>query len=1595
MALNHVQNEIYQNKSLPWNESNLGEYIYALFSFYFGEQTQALDLAPANQAVEIKTANPARPNDRYLCIEGTFNSLANTASVKARCTFFEYDGQGEIYQDVLIEIAPPQPTFIAYLKTIHDEPDGSLEALLTGAASPNAALPRNPLLRQCDYGASGEFKLLFSSTDTIPDFVPAPGEFESILTGLNIPIALTFADAPATLLNYLGIAANQRFMMSIGASESGEAEITLSKVLTLQTPELAGFALKLSQASLSFSLYHLFSDWPQLLLAGTIELGFTPLAWHAKLDLNNKQLSITLEEFPTFAEAVEPFGLGDLIQRFPGPLDALGQVQIRTLTFDIDLEGKPELSLVATEIVTDDAISILPGIVSARLLLDAKVFSPLTPHRYVEAHIFGEWQLGETRFNCRLTYPAYDFYADMDLGQALDSSMVTDKVFPGVTLPAITLLDMELDANFKARTFEAEVTADTDWSLELLPGKTLAIEDIEFELEYGDSRVQACELGAELNFAGVKLRAFGEYDFDGGWHFGAQTYPGEVLPIGHLLAEVADKFGDIALPGVLNETTLYDLNTRFNTRSKRFNLQFTTAVNINDTAIDLLANLTIKRYQSGAYTKQFTGYMAVGKHIFDTRFQQLHSRDLMLASYSDTAGSEVDLSELLNSILPSPLVPTGITLTLNQALLAHLPAPRTVTQTTKQKRTKATPTSVFLIDVGNGINLSNLPLVGSVLRPNQTVALKYQLHYAHAQTSSVSTQEIALINQHLPEGTAPIITGEKGLKKGLGITVNMQMGSEHFPLDLGLSTADSPPESGPQREIINTGGQQSNTTGAPALIHTYSDSDAASPISNNTTAKNQSIKWINLQKTLGPVHFNRIGVRYTDNKLWCLLDAALVKGGLTLSLDGLGVGSKLTEFTPTFTLNGIGIAFRHTALAVSGAFLRSQRKDTQGQTYDEYSGTASLKLNKLSIAALGSYTRVQGAPSLFVYALLNYPLGGPSFFFVTGLAAGFGYNRRLLTPTIEHVSDFPLVAQALQGKGLRANADNTTLLGILESLHTYIPPKTGELFFAVGIKFSTFKIIDSFALLTLATGDHPSLNLLGVSTLVVPPKAGNNALAVIQLTLKATYRPEEGALTIDGRLTPQSYIFNKDCHLTGGFAFYSWFEGEHAGDFIVTLGGYHPKFHPPAHYPKVPRLAFNWIVDKHLTVKGDMYFALCPHALMAGGHLAAIYEAGPFKAWFTIGADFLISWKPYHYDAEIYVDMGASLTYHFFGTHHITIHLGADLHVWGPEFAGTAKVHIWVVTVSIDFGDKNTEPPLLTWNEFKEGFLPHNTNDNTSDGQKILSINITNGFVTASVSQTTGDTPETLIPESLGVINPKYFALSTDSVIPCNQFIIGTNTQSDTNMFRREDELYSSNKETKQIQPLAYDDEANALINPKIPGAGFHLGAPAIAPMGVNTASLTTTLRLTITKKTDSGDEDVEGDFIFTPILKKMPAALWGSKQAKDLNLHTDPAFIERALTGFTIIPKTPIVPTQGKPLARKDLAYDLTTVAAAFNWEQATNTDILNTLGLHAPDAKQQIAAISGDPDHSRAGLLTTLDMNDLLDFGPTPENNFMYITH
>src|SRR5262249_57034534 len=103
------------------------------------------------------------------------------------------------------------------------------------------------------------------------------------------------------------------------------------------------------------------------------------------------------------------------------------------------------------------------------------------------------------------------------------------------------------------------------------------------------------------------------------------------------------------------------------------------------------------------------------------------------------------------------------------------------------------------------------------------------------------------------------------------------------------------------------------------------------------------------------------------------------------------------------------------------------------------------------------------------------PIGGPPFLFVTGLGGGLGYNRELIVPTdITAVPNFILV-EAIDGAPSPSDASapsapdgtntNTYPMSVLQQMRDALPPKRGALWLAAGLKFDTFVVVHSVAVL--------------------------------------------------------------------------------------------------------------------------------------------------------------------------------------------------------------------------------------------------------------------------------------------------------------------------------------------------------------------------------------------------------------------------------------------------------------------------------------------------------------------------------------------------
>lgn len=520
---------------------------------------------------------------------------------------------------------------------------------------------------------------------------------------------------------------------------------------------------------------------------------------------------------------------------------------------------------------------------------------------------------------------------------------------------------------------------------------------------------------------------------------------------------------------------------------------------------------------------------------------------------------------------------------------------------------------------------------------------------------------------------------------------------------------------------------------------------------------NKLTKWIDVEKKKGPFHLHQIGFQFDEGKLWFMINMDFDLKGLKFSLSGLRVGATpgLPPQAPAFGLDGLGLSLNKGSVRIGGAFLKSPDHP------NFYSGTALVQTSKFTADAFGGYNEEGGRRSFFVFASVDAPVGGPPFFYVEGFSLGFGYNMALKIPGIKQIDSFPLLNPALFKK-------KESPTQALSKLNAFIFPQTDNLWFAAGVQFNSFKMIDSKALLIVDLAKE-QISLMGISALRLPKKG--KAYVDVKMELLAFYKIREGAFQAGASIAEGSFLINPNCKVFGDFAFYSWFKGPYAGDFVLSIGGYHPRFNKPAHYPALRPLGFQWAVSKNVEIGGSAYFALTSSAAMAGFTLEASYRKGKLRAWFRATAHLLLQWKPFYYDVEIAISLGAK--YRIF-----SLEIGAALHLHGPPVGGYVHIDWTVISFTVEFGSKAArKPKLLNWNQFKDNFLPASGNGAVAKGLSARSLpqeNICRANIVSGLLKKV----ESPAQEEIWIVRGDELILSTESIIPVKSIRLNEQTLS-------------------------------------------------------------------------------------------------------------------------------------------------------------------------------------------------------------------------
>lgn len=130
------------------------------------------------------------------------------------------------------------------------------------------------------------------------------------------------------------------------------------------------------------------------------------------------------------------------------------------------------------------------------------------------------------------------------------------------------------------------------------------------------------------------------------------------------------------------------------------------------------------------------------------------------------------------------------------------------------------------------------------------------------------------------------------------------------------------------------------------------------------------------------------------------------------------------------------------------------------------------------------------------------------------------------------------------------------------------------------MKIDAFQMISLDAVVVVMFAQSVKLGIYAVALVGILNAKSLVKFAHVELGINVTVDFDYGTMKVEGQLSPKSFISDPNCHFTGGFALYYWFDATHAdkslaGNFVFTLGGYHQAFRIPDGWPNPPRLGIS------------------------------------------------------------------------------------------------------------------------------------------------------------------------------------------------------------------------------------------------------------------------------------------------------------------------------------------------------------------------------------------------------------------------------------
>ncbi len=359
----------------------------------------------------------------------------------------------------------------------------------------------------------------------------------------------------------------------------------------------------------------------------------------------------------------------------------------------------------------------------------------------------------------------------------------------------------------------------------------------------------------------------------------------------------------------------------------------------------------------------------------------------------------------------------------------------------------------------------------------------------------------------------------------------------------------------------------------------------------------------------------------------------------------------------------------------------------------EYAGALELAIsNFLTLRAIGLInTKLPGGQPGFSMLVIITAEFSPGFqlgygFKLIGVGGLLGLNRGVLLEPLASGIRTGAIGSILFPTNIIENAPK-----ILSDLRAIFPPKPGT--FLIGpmakIGWMTPTLISvSLGVIIEIPGN---IVILGRLKLALPTE--DDPVVVLQLSFMGALEFDKRRLWFFASLYESRILF---ITLDGEMGLLMDYSDN--PDFVLTVGGFHPKFSPPPlPFPSPKRLALSILDESYARVRIETYFAVTTNSVQLGARAEAYFGMSALSVEGYFSFDALLRFSPFY----LIIEISAGFSVKVFGLGVFGVQLRGSLEGPTPwHISGSASIDFFFFSISVDvdetFGERKAEtlPPL-------------------------------------------------------------------------------------------------------------------------------------------------------------------------------------------------------------------------------------------------------------------------------------------------------------